>query len=191
MTTDTASPNPPTPPGAGIQRRTLLAGTAAVAAVAGAGLAWWRTGGAPPVAPAGAETALWSQQFDTPAGTPLALASLRGKPLLVNFWATWCPPCIEELPLLDAFYRENAAKGFQVLGLAIDQPSAVRAFLQKKPLGFPVALAGFGGTELGKALGNVTGALPFSVVLGAQGTVLHRKMGKVTADELAQWRQLA
>lgn len=186
MTTDTPSPLSPD----GKRRRHLLWGTAAAAAAAGTGLASWQTTGRAPAAAGGPEALLWSQQFETPGGQPLALQSLWGKPLLVNFWATWCPPCIEELPLLNAFYRENTAKGFQVLGLAIDQPSAVRNFLHKTPLDFPVALAGFGGTELGKALGNITGALPFTVVLGAQGTVLHRKMGKVTPDELAQWRQL-
>ncbi len=182
-------PTPPSPSSAG--RRSLLVGAAVTAAAAGAGLAWWQSSGkgAAPVA-SGPEAALWSQSFDTPAGTPLALQSLRGRPLLVNFWATWCPPCIEELPLLDAFYRENKANGFQVLGLAIDQPSAVKRFLEKTPLGFPVALAGFGGTELGKSLGNVTGALPFTVVLGANGAVLHRKMGKVSAEDLAGWRLL-
>ena len=173
-------------------RRGLLVGAAVAAAAAGAGLAWWRSAGDPaqPAAGAGPEAAFWSQSFDTPTGTPLALQSLRGKPLLVNFWATWCPPCIEELPLLDAFYRENVANGLQVLGLAIDQPSAVKLFLQKMPLSFPVALAGFGGTELVKSLGNLSGALPFSVVFGAGGTVLQRKMGKLSPAELAEWRRL-
>jgi thiol-disulfide isomerase/thioredoxin len=181
--------NSPSPSSAG--RRGLLVGAAVAAAAAGAGLAWWRSGGdaAKPTA-AGPEAALWSQSFETPAGTPLALQSLRGKPLLVNFWATWCPPCIEELPLLDAFFQENKANSFQVLGLAIDQPSAVKRFLEKMPLSFPVALAGLGGTELGKSLGNLTGALPFTVVLGASGAVLHRKMGKVSPEELAAWRLL-
>ena len=180
---------PPSPTSAG--RRGLLVGAAVAAAAAGAGLALWRSDGDTfKPAPAGPDTALWSQSFDTPSGTPLALQSLRGKPLLVNFWATWCPPCIEELPLLDAFYRENKTNGFQVLGLAIDQPSAVKRFLEKTPLGFPVALAGLGGTELGKSLGNLTGALRFTVVFGANGSVLHRKMGKVSSEELAGCRLL-
>ena len=117
-------------------------------------------------------------------------ADLRtGKVTVVNFWATWCPPCVEELPLLDRFFQENATKGWQVVGLAIDQPSAVRAFLQKLPVRFPVGLAGLDGTDLGKSLGNLSGALPFSVVFGRAGTIVQRRLGKVTSADLAQWLQ--
>lgn len=176
--------NAPDSPG----RRLLLGAAGVAAAVAGAGVAWWKfqphdTG------PAAAET-LWSLAFDTPAGGRLVMASLRGKPLLVNFWATWCPPCVEELPLLDEFARQRAVNGWQVVGLAIDQPTAVRTFLARTPVSFPIGLAGLGGTELGKALGNLSGGLPFTVVLGADGTVRQRRMGRVTPADLAQWSQL-
>lgn len=190
---------PETPPNAATAetppsstRRTLLLGGVATLAVAGGiGLGLkTQSGGESTAALSSAEAQFWSQRFDTPSGEPLAMSSFAGKPLLVNFWATWCPPCIEELPLLDRFYRDNAGSGWQVLGLAIDQPSAVKAFLQKMPLTFPNALAGFGGTELGKSLGNLSGALPFSVVLGTSGNVLQRKMGQVKPDDLAQWRHL-
>jgi hypothetical protein len=94
------------------------------------------------------------------------------------------------MPLLDAFFRENSSKGWQVLGLAIDQPSAVRGFLQRTPVSYPLGLAGLGGTELAKGLGNLTGGLPFSVVVGAAGNVLQRRMGRVSAADLTQWVQL-
>ena len=77
-----------------------------------------------------------------------------------------------------------------MLGLAVDQPSAVRSFLQKLPLNFPVGMAGFAGTELSRSLGNPSGSLPYTVVFGAEGTVLHRKIGKVSENDLAQWAQL-
>lgn len=128
--------------------------------------------------------------LDTPTGEKLALQTLRGKPLMINFWATWCPPCIEELPLLDGFYKENAANGWQIIGLALDQPSAVRNFLQKTPVSFPIVMGGLDGSDLGRNLGNSVGGLPFTVVLGGAGTVLHRKMGKVTVDDLKVWRTL-
>ena len=170
------------------RRRLLYAGVAGAAAVGGAGLAWWKF--QPHAMEAGAEQALWGMEFERPEGGVVALKSFSGKPLLLNFWATWCPPCVEELPMLNAFYREHAAKGWQVLGLAIDQPSAVRKFLARLPLEFPVGLAGLGGTDLGRSLGNLTGGLPFTVVLGGEGRVLHRKMGQVTPQDLQLWAPL-
>jgi thiol-disulfide isomerase/thioredoxin len=167
-------------------RRHLMLAAGAAAGLAGAGLAWWRM--TPQSASGGAPHAFWAQSFDTPMGESLAMASLAGKPLLVNFWATWCPPCVEELPLLDRFWRENAANGLQVLALAIDQPSAVRKFLQRQPLGFPVGLAGLGGTELAKSLGNATGGLPFSVFFKADGSIWRQKLGQLNLDDLNEWR---
>lgn len=172
-----------------LKRRTLwMAGVAVAAGGAGALVATRRFQLQPVMSEA--ETAFWAGAFDGPHGESLRMADLRGKPLLVNFWATWCPPCVEELPMLNEFHAANAARGWQVLGLAVDQPSAVRGFLQKLPLRFPVGMAGFAGTELSKSLGNPTGALPYSVVFGADGTILHRKIGKVSEADLAQWAEL-
>lgn len=175
-------------PGAARSRRLLLAGVAGGALLAGAGVAWWRLR---PVGDVDDAAGLWPLKFPTPQGQPLAMASLRGRPLLLNFWATWCPPCVEELPLLDAFYRQYAAKGWQVLGLAIDQPSAVRTFLTRTPVAFPIALAGLEGTELTRRLGNRTGGLPYTVVLGGDGTVRHRRMGRVSEADLRNWAKLS
>ncbi|PUE50835.1 redoxin [Limnohabitans sp. 2KL-1] len=167
-------------------RRLWLTAAGAAAALTGAGLAWWRL--EPHAALPGADHALWTQRFETVSADSLNMADFRGKPLLVNFWATWCPPCVEELPLIDAFWREHQAHGFQVVALAIDQPSAVRRFLAKQPLGFPVGLAGLGGTELAKTLGNAAGGLPFSVFFNADGSIWRQKLGQLSKDDLAQWR---
>ncbi len=172
-----------------MKRRTMLyGGVAATAGLAGAGAAWWKSQARP--APLQQADPFWDLSFDTPDGKVIAMSGFRGKPLLVNFWATWCPPCIEELPLIDSFYSANKGNNWQVLGLAVDQPSAVRKWLQAKPLGFAVGMAGLSGTELSKSLGNAAGSLPFTVVFGSSGQLLHRKTGKVTPDELKLWAAL-
>ena len=93
--------------------------------------------------------------------------------------------------MLDAFSRQQASKGWQVVGLAIDQPSAVRNFLQRTPVGFPVGLAGLDGPQLARDLGNLNGGLPFTVVLGRDGSLLQRRMGKIRSEDLVQWASLA
>lgn len=187
MTELTPSPdlaeNPP--PG---RRRWLLGAVAGAAALAGIGLAW-RTYQPQTMSPT-AESRLWQLEFTTPDGSTLRMASLRGKPVLLNFWASWCPPCVEELPLLSSFYQENLAKGWQVLGLAVDQLEPVKRFLAKSPVTFPVVLAGIPGIEISKLLGNLSGGLPFTVVLGSDGRVVHRKMGQVTPSDLRAWAVL-
>jgi thiol-disulfide isomerase/thioredoxin len=177
-----------------VKRRTALyGGVAAAAGLAGAGAAWWRNQASRAAdglsttssANAGA-SAFWDLTFETPDGQALAMRSFRGKPLLVNFWATWCPPCVEELPLLDGFHASQQGK-LQMVGLAVDQPSAVRKWLQAKPLGFAVAMAGLSGTELSKSLGNTAGSLPFTAVFNPNGELLYRKIGKVTREDLSLW----
>ena len=169
-------------------RRLWLGGAAAAGLLAGAGVAWRRF--QPDAIDAAADEglgALWALQLDTPEGKKLALQSLRGKPLVVNFWATWCPPCIEELPLLNAFYQQHAANGWQILGLAVDQTTAVQKFLQQRPLDFPVVMAATEGVALSRSLGNGPGGLPFTLVVDASGKVRDRKLGRVGPDDLQRW----
>ena len=170
----------------GASRRNLVLGVGAAAAVAGVGAALWRF--EPQDVTIAESHPFWGQQFETPAGESLAMAGFQGQPLLLNFWATWCPPCIEELPMIDAFWRQNSGNGHQVVALAIDQPSAVRKFLSKQTLGFSVGLAGLEGTQLAKSLGNAVGGLPFTVFFKADGSIWRQKMGQLTVDDLAQWR---
>ena len=171
-------------------RRYLLGATAATAALLGLGAAWWRAQ-APDLPPALPPVeGFWSMQWDTPQGGTVSMNAFQGRPLLLNFWATWCPPCVDELPLINDFYRQNKVNGWQVLGLAVDKLVPVQAFLQKMPLDFPVAMAGLSGAELGRSLGNSAGGLPFSVVIGGNGLVVQRKLGRLSAADLASWLRL-
>ena len=165
------------------RRQWLLgAGVAAAAVAAGAGWSLWRQR-----ASLSAGDDLWSMRFDTPAGPPLNMADHRGHPLVLNFWATWCPPCVHEMPALDRFARDNAAAGWRVVGLAADQPAAVRDFLGRIPISFPIGLAGFDGVELSRRLGNVGGGLPFSLLFGRDGRVLQRQLGETSYELLGDW----
>ena len=153
--TDAAAPQADTVQAASRHRRLLMGAVAGTAALAGVGLAVWR--GADPVRAASNAgnagkagnagnadrdglAALWALRVAQPQGGDLDLASLRGKPLLINFWATWCAPCLREMPELDRFYREFSPRGWQVLGLAIDGPTPVREFLARVKIGFPIGL---------------------------------------------------
>lgn len=170
-----------------MRRRSLLAGGATLAALAGMAGLWW---GRQDRQDADALAVFWAQSWETPDGRTLLATEWRGRPLLLNFWATWCPPCVEELPLLDEFFLSGREQGWQVLGLAVDQPSAVRAYLARQPLSYPVGLAGLGGSELARALGNRQGGLPFSVLFRRDGSLAGRQLGRLSRQELQRWRGL-
>ncbi|MDH4060955.1 MAG: TlpA family protein disulfide reductase [Aquincola sp.] len=167
----------------GSRRWILASGLGVAAAAAGAGWALWRLQrtGEEDIAP------LWSMAFDTPSGGHIEMASLRGRPLLINFWATWCAPCIREMPALDRFAREFAGRGWVVFGLAADSADMVREFLLRTPVSYPIGLAGFGGIELSRRLGNQEGGLPFTVLIDRSGRVARRHVGELQPEQLRSW----
>jgi thiol-disulfide isomerase/thioredoxin len=173
------------------RRKALLAAGGLTTLLAGAGWGWseWRQHSRAADVDL---SELWARSFPTLDGANLSMNNLRGKPLLLNFWAAWCPPCLEELPLLSSFYAENKANGWQLIGLAVDRGDAVRRFLTRAPVSFPIGMAGVAaGLELMRPLGNEQGGLPFTIVVGVDGQLLHRKIGQVNAGDLAAWRQAA
>ncbi len=175
--------------GAGSRRGWLAAAVGVAVAAGGAGMILRRNQQQPRELTE-AEKAIWQHEFTQPDGGLLKMSGFKGRPLVLNFWATWCPPCIAELPLLSAFFTENKSKSWQVLGLAVDQVVPVQRFLAQTPLSFPVALAGFPGVELSRLLGNLSGGLPFTVVFDAAGSVQHRKMGRLSSADLQAWETL-
>jgi thiol-disulfide isomerase/thioredoxin len=169
-----------------MNRRQQLGALAAVGSLAvGAGAGWWQySTKRVDSSEKPADTSIWNQELPTPQGQTLRLIDHRGRWMLLNFWATWCPPCIREMPLLEAFYKENAAKGWQVVGIAADQAEAVNAYLMRQPVSYPIALAGFAGIEMSRQLGNLAGGLPFTVVFDPHGELVHRHVGELKSDLL-------
>ena len=154
----------------------------ALAGLGGVATSLWR--GRDEAAPA---TAFWALSFPGIDGRPASMAARRGKPLLLNFWATWCEPCAIEMPLLDAFARRAAPHGWNVLALAVDSAEPVHRFLTERALSLPVALAGAAGINLSRRLGNNVGALPFTVTFAANGEIRERKLGRLDEALLEHW----
>ncbi|CAH2775089.1 MAG: Cytochrome c-type biogenesis protein ResA [uncultured Caballeronia sp.] len=127
---------------------------------------------------------LWKTQLQNAAGTQQALASFKGKPIVLNFWASWCGPCVKEMPTLAALHREYEKKGITFIGLGVDSEKNVNAFLQKVPVDYPIYVAGFGGADLARSFGNNAGALPFTVVIDAKGGIRSTKLGEIDRKEL-------
>ena len=110
-----------------------------------------------------------------------------GQPVLINIWASWCPPCVEEMPELDRFARAQGADGIQVLGIALDEPEAVRAFLAEVPVGYPQGIDTPGRADAGVRLGNPRGVMPYSVLVSADGRVLKQRIGPFEDGEIDGW----
>lgn len=107
-----------------------------------------------------------------------------GRPLLINVWASWCGPCIEEMPELQRFSARQGAQGVQVVGIALDESTAVREFLTRVPVEYPVLIDPPGPADAGVRLGNLKGVLPYSVLIGADGRLLRQRIGPFAAGEL-------
>jgi len=135
-------------------------------------------------APAAAGPSLYSQSLNDLAGKPQSLAQWKGKPLLVNFWASWCAPCVQEMPELSALAAKDGGKRFNVIGIGIDSPSNLVQFTQKTKVSYPLYVGGMGATDLARGLGNDKGGLPYTVLIGADGKVIKTYLGKLKFDQL-------
>lgn len=120
-----------------------------------------------------------------PAGTTHRLGDWHGKTVLINFWATWCGPCREEMPLLDAASKKYAGDKFTVIGVAIDDPDAVATMLKATPVSYPILI---GADDTLQTVGDGKGVLPYSLLIGPDGKVINLRAGSFTsAGSLARW----
>lgn len=114
-------------------------------------------------------------------------ADFAGRPLLVNLWASWCGPCIEEMPELDRFAAAQGEDGIQVVGIALDDQAAVEEFLQRIPVRYPILIDAAGPRDAGVQLGNLRGVLPYTVLLSADGRLAKQRIGPFVHGELDDW----
>jgi peroxiredoxin len=162
----------------------ITAGLTIGAASLGAAVSWRRL--RPSAAPDEAVTRFYALSLPDAAGKPFAFSGFAGHSLVVNFWATWCPPCVEEMPELSALYRELSPGGLKMIGVGIDSPARIADFATRTPVSYPLVAAGMGGTDIGREFGNAAGVLPFTVVIDAQGRIAHRIVGRLKLDTLRQ-----
>jgi thiol-disulfide isomerase/thioredoxin len=126
----------------------------------------------------------FANPWQTPDGKPADSEKWHGKVLVLNFWASWCPPCIEEMPALDRIQREFADKNVLIVGIGIDSPSNIREFLQKTPISYPIVIGGLEGSNISRQMGNAQGALPYTVIINPKGKAIYTKLGKINEEEL-------
>ena len=126
-----------------------------------------------------AVTLLMNANLPDAAGQTHSLSEWRGKVLLVNFWATWCPPCLEEMPELVELQNSLASKNLQIVGIGVDSPSNIQQFTKKYQISYPILVAGMQGTDISRELGNQAGGLPFTVLIDTSGNVRQTYLGRL------------
>jgi len=137
------------------------------------------------VADAGQSAAtLLALTLPDPAGKPESLGQWQGKVLVVNFWATWCAPCREEMPEFVRAQDEFGGKGLQFVGIAIDEADKVRQFGEAIGVNYPLLVGGYGAMELSRSFGNRVMALPFTIIVGRDGNIAHVQLGPLPDTKL-------
>ena len=123
-------------------------------------------------------------QFKDVNGKIVDLSALRGKTVVVNFWSTWCPPCIEEMPMFNEIHGQWQGKNVAFVGIAADQADNVKAFLKKTPVDYTIVVGGQQSIDLSRTLGNRYDAVPFTLMISPQGNITSRHFGIYTRKDL-------
>lgn len=138
----------------------------------------------PTVPPDSAAAQLFTATLPDATGAPQSLSQWQDKVVIVNFWATWCAPCVEEMPELSALQSGISKKNIQLIGLGIDSPENIKKFASKYKISYPLYVAGMQGSELSRQLGNRSGGLPFTVLIGKDGQVRKTYLGRLKMEQL-------
>jgi thiol-disulfide isomerase/thioredoxin len=156
------------------------------AAAGGAGFAYhlWRIAPEPVSTSGDAIAALMTTQLPDLDDKIQAIDQWRGKVVVVNFWATWCAPCREEIPVFMRLQQKYRDRGLQFVGIAIDQPDKVRPYAAELGMNFPILIGGAEAVELARKLGNPAGVLPYTVIVDRQGRVAATKIGAAQEGKL-------
>lgn len=120
------------------------------------------------------------------SGQERSIKEWQGKILIINFWATWCPPCMKEMPAFEAMQQEFGNKGVQFIGIALDDPEPVKEFINKKKITYPILIGQDSGTKIAHDLGNVINTVPFTVIFDKKGQLLKRQMGTLDREQLLE-----
>jgi thiol-disulfide isomerase/thioredoxin len=131
-----------------------------------------------------AVAALFRQNLPDAQNTVHSLSQWQGKTLVINFWATWCAPCVDEMPELSILQKDLASKNIQIIGIGIDSASNIKDFSLKHQITYPLYVAGVGGTELAREFGNQAGGLPFTVLVSPTGEITKTYLGRLKMEEL-------
>lgn len=127
---------------------------------------------------------VWAAELSDLAGQRQPLGQWRGRVVVLNFWAPWCPPCREEIPGFIRLQQKYGAQGLQFLGVALDRPEPVQAYVQANGINYPILLGGMEAVLLGQAAGNPRGGLPYTLILDRQGRPVTTLLGAVSEQRL-------
>jgi thiol-disulfide isomerase/thioredoxin len=154
----------------------------------GAGLiAGWRAYAPANLSPAQAKSAaemLYVSTMPDLKGINQSFEQWRGKVLIVNFWATWCPPCREEIPQFIKVQEKYRSRGLVFVGVAVDKKDAVRTYADEIGINYPVLLGDMEAMELTRKAGNRAGVLPYTLVIDRTGKIISTQFGGLTQDKL-------